>query len=108
MDPEVLRVDLRTFEGGVVLSLQGELDGENVLQLTQKVDVLVAAAPSVVVVDLQDLRFVDAKGLRALLECDKVLRRLCEAVLVQGVRPNVRRAMDIVGVSRELRLEGAS
>lgn len=100
-----LRVDLRAFEGGVVVALQGELDLEGVDQLRQKVDVVISAAPPLAVIDLYDLDFVDSKGLHALVEAHTRLRGWCEGVLVQGVRPNVRRAMDVVGVSRLLRLE---
>lgn len=100
-----LRVDLRTFEGGVIVALQGELDLEGVDHLRQKVDVVVSAAPPVAVLDLQGLEFVDSKGLHALVEADTRLRGWCEGVVVRGVRPNVRRAMDVVGVSRILRLE---
>lgn len=100
-----LRVDVRAFEGGVVLALHGELDGESVDHLYQKVGVVVRAAPALVVVDLDGLDFVDAKGLHALVAADRSLRGWCEGVVFQGVRPNVRRAMDVVGVSEILRLE---
>jgi anti-anti-sigma factor len=100
-----LRVDLRTFEGGVVVALHGELDLEGIDHLRHKVDVVVSAAPPVAVLDLEHLEFVDSKGLHALVEADARLRAWCEGVVVQGVRPNVRRAMDVVGVSHLLRLE---
>lgn len=107
MDPGGLRVFLRTFHGGVSVALHGELDVATVHELSKKIDVVVAAAPSICVVDLAELRFVDSKGLHALLEADRRLRGWCEGVLYQGVRPNVRRVMDIVGLSKRLNLDDA-
>ena len=104
MEPAGLRAHLRTFHGGVVLALQGELDVATVGELARKVDVVVAAAPAICVLDLSELRFVDSKGLHALVEADRRLRGWCEGVVVEGVRPNVRRVMDIVGVSGVLNL----
>jgi anti-sigma B factor antagonist len=99
MDPAGLRVYLRTFHGGVVLSLHGELDVATVRELARKVDVVVAAAPAVCIVDLAELRFVDSKGLHAILEANRRLRGWCEGVVFQGLRPNVRKVMDLVGIT---------
>ena len=99
MDPAGLRAYLRTFHGGVTLALHGELDVATVHELARKVDVVVAAAPAVCVLDLSELRFIDSKGIHALLEADRRLRGWCEGVVVQGLRPNVRRVLDLVGVT---------
>ena len=106
MDPSGLglRVHLRTFPGGVALALDGELDVATVHELARKVDVVVAAAPAVCVIDLAELCFIDSKGMHALLDADRRLRCWCEGVVVQGLRPNVRRALDLVGVTELLNL----
>ena len=107
MDPAGLRVYLRTFHGGVMLSLHGELDVATVHELARKVDIVVAAAPAVCIVDLGELRFVDSKGLHALLEADHRLQGWCEGVVFQAVQPHVRRVMEIVGVADRLHLTDA-
>lgn len=106
MDPSGLRVHLRTFHGGVSLALHGELDVATVHELARKVDVVVAAAPPVCVIDLAELRFIDSKGIHALLDADRRLRGWCEGVVVQGLRPNVRRVLDLVGMTDRLNVAG--
>lgn len=57
-----------------IVELRGELDISVEEQLVAEFQRLLASDPAVVVVDLRDLSFMDARGLRALI----VMRTTCE------------------------------
>lgn len=88
----------RTLDGAFVLVLSGELDAWADQELAPRAAVLLARAGPDVVVDLRDVTFLDAGGLRLLLRIrERVLFHGGRVRLVRG-EPRVWRVLRLTGV----------
>jgi anti-anti-sigma factor len=96
-DP-VFRVDLRPAEGGVRVTLAGELDISSAPELRRRQSEIVGSSGDVSI-DCGELTFADSSGLDALLRLVTALRRDQRRVVVEHVRPMVRRAMEILQIT---------
>ncbi|HEX8065743.1 MAG TPA: STAS domain-containing protein [Thermoleophilaceae bacterium] len=100
-------LDVTTHErpdGGAQLELAGELDLASASKLDEELRRVEAGRPSLVVVDLQRLRFMDSSGLRVLLSADSRARdegrRL---VLVRGDQ-RVQKVLTITRLDERLEI----
>lgn len=95
-----LRVRVRTRSGHKVVSLAGELDIADAEQLAFQLSALISAGHTRIVVDLTELLFCDAPGLRTL---EKAARRaaLCGGwVRLAGTRAPIRRIIRIAKLTQ--------
>ncbi len=96
-----LATEVRSEDGTVVISLQGELD----LAASGALDATIAAAahdgPDVII-DLTALTFLDSTGLRAILEAVKTARDQGAAVAIVPGPVHVHRVFELTGTDREL------
>lgn len=79
-----------------VVRLTGELDLTGAEGLAQRI---VAVAGSTVVVDLAELAFVDAAGLRALVAARNQVETAGHSLVLTRPKPNVLRVLDISGLA---------
>lgn len=87
-----MRIREKYFGPVVSLQLSGNLEvGGTAAQLVARVDRLVAADHLQLSLDLQDVRFVDSTGVKAVLHCIRGVRARTGALTVSGVSPPVRR-----------------
>jgi anti-sigma B factor antagonist len=86
-------------DGGVVVSLAGELDLYNAPQLRTALLAECAAAPERLVVDLSAVEFIDSTALGVLIEARRRLPR-GEAFLLAAPGLETRRALRISGLDR--------
>jgi anti-sigma B factor antagonist len=101
---EHLRIDLRSEPDRVVLELHGELDLLGAPMLQEHMEKVEAQAPAIVVLDLQDLQFVDSAGLRVILAAHQRSRELgWDLALTRGTE-QVQRLFEIAGVGAHLRI----
>jgi anti-anti-sigma factor len=94
-------------DGRLRLCLRGELDLAGVPTLTERLQGL-RERRETVLIDLEELSFVDASGLRALL---LALERAADDGLSFTVTPGspaVRRLIGLVGVDGQLPLDGGT
>ena len=77
-----------------VLVVTGELDLSGAAQLRQRL----AASPAVAVLDLRDVTFIDAAGLRAL--------EAVPALTLRAPSPTVRRLLHLLGLVDAHMIEG--
>ncbi|HEX4188254.1 MAG TPA: STAS domain-containing protein [Solirubrobacteraceae bacterium] len=100
-------METRTEQDRVVLSLHGELDlvGAPLLQSEIESDG-VAAAP-LIVLDLEDLQFIDSSGLRVILSANERARERGQAFALTRGSPQVQRLLSIAGVSGHLEIIGS-
>ncbi len=70
-----IRVDTTDHDGSTVLSLAGELDLSQVPAAEQTFRSVEGSKPSMLIVDLSGLTFIDSSGLRLVLEADHRARR---------------------------------
>ncbi len=102
-DRDQLQIDLRRETDRVIVTMAGELDMANAPLLTGLVgDDTLTGAPTVVL-DLQQLTFLDSTGLREILSArQKCWDRGQEFAITQG-SPQVQRLLSVTGVGEHLR-----
>jgi anti-anti-sigma factor len=97
-----LSTKVRETEGAILISLSGELDLSVMDPLEQVLAAAEAKQPSVLVIDLRDLQFMDSSGIRLVVEADlrarEADRRL---ILVRGSDP-VHRVFTIALLDKRL------
>jgi anti-sigma B factor antagonist len=101
---EHLRIDLRSEPDRVVLELHGELDLLGAPLLQEHLEQVEADAPGIVVLDLQELQFVDSAGLRVILAAHERSQRQGWALALTRGSEQVQRLFTIAGVSEHLRI----
>jgi anti-anti-sigma factor len=100
---EHLRIDVRTATDRVVLELHGELDLLGAPVLQKQIEQAGASRP-ILVLDLQDLQFVDSAGLRVVLAAHESTRRRGQELVLTKGSDQVQRLLAIVGVDAHLRV----
>jgi anti-sigma B factor antagonist len=88
----------------VCLKLGGELDIYTAPDLQEAIEQLEATVPALLIVDLADLEFIDATGLRILLEAHKRARNTNRCLFLLRPRPTVQRVLQVTGLDRVLDL----
>jgi anti-sigma B factor antagonist len=100
---EQLRIDVRHEADRVVLNLHGELDMATAPLLQEAIDNVELDAAAMVVLDLQQLQFIDSTGLRILLLAhDRAHQRAQEFAVTPGSQ-QVQRLLSVTGVGEHLR-----
>ena len=69
-DMALLELDTHQEEGAVRLALSGELDISNAPRVEEEISRIEADAPTLVVLDLRGLAFMDSTGLRLIVSAD--------------------------------------
>lgn len=100
-----LSASSQELEGGLyVVSVAGELDISTAPKLEALLDAVAAAAPRSVIVELDDVTFVDSSGLRVLVayrnrfDDDESGARF----VIDGMTPAVRRVFEVAGLLERL------
>jgi anti-sigma B factor antagonist len=89
----------------VTVAVIGELDIATVPKFTTRVNDLVRRGRlRELILDLSGLAFIDAGGLRALTELRTRIERQDAVLVLDGVPPQMRRLMRIIGPARRFRL----
>jgi anti-anti-sigma factor len=101
---EILEVTTQDSGGQVTVSLKGELDLSSVGKVEEELARVEATGPSLLVLDLSQLSFLDSTGLRAVVTADERARsngrRL---VIVRGPDP-VQRVFAITRLEDRLEM----
>jgi anti-anti-sigma factor len=97
-----LKITVEHRGEAVVVVLAGELDVKGAPELNEALAGIEAASPSVLVLDLGDLEFIDSTGLRTILEADA--RQWPVGFMVRVVRGSgqVGQAFRATGVDEHL------
>jgi anti-anti-sigma factor len=101
---EHLRVDARSEQDRVVLHLTGELDLASSAILERALEDPALAAAPLVVLDLDDLKFVDSTGLRIILQAHEGARARGREFAVTPGSPQVQRLLSITSVAEHMRV----
>jgi anti-sigma B factor antagonist len=97
-------IDVRSEPDRVVLELHGELDLLAAPALEEAIEAVEGGSPAIVVLDLQDLQFVDSAGLRVILAAhERSQRQDWDFALTPGSE-QVQRLFTIAGVGEHLRV----
>jgi len=99
-----LRIDLRSEEDRVVLALHGELDLVGAPLLEGEIESAAVEGAPLIVLDLEDLQFIDSSGLRVILSAHERARERGQAFALTRGSQQVQRLLSIAGVSGHLRI----
>lgn len=95
----------RTDDGAVVrLMLSGELDIASTMAFERELLKAEAKAPSVLVLDLAQLRFMGVTGLRAILQSARRARRAGRRLVVTNAVPHITRLFELTAIDQSVEL----
>ena len=98
-----LRVEARSAQGRTILELHGELDLAAAPVLAEEIERAQADA-QIVVLDLQNLEFIDSAGLRVILAAHDRAHGAQREFAVTPGSEQVQRLLKIAGVSDHLKV----
>ncbi|HEV2923329.1 MAG TPA: STAS domain-containing protein [Solirubrobacteraceae bacterium] len=99
-----LRIDLRSERDRVVLALHGELDLVGAPLLQGEIESAAVEGAPLIVLDLEDLQFIDSSGLRVILSAHERARERGQAFALTRGSQQVQRLLSIAGVSGHLHI----
>jgi anti-sigma B factor antagonist len=103
-----LRIDTRRVEERAVLELSGELDLASAQLLGSEMESQALATAAVVVLDLQELEFIDSTGLRVLLAARERARERGQEFVITPGSQQVQRLLSVTRVGEHLRTIASS
>jgi anti-anti-sigma factor len=95
--PGTLEVASASDDGSVTVTLRGELDLASAGALQERLTAVEQAAPSLIVLDLSDLSFIDSSGLRVLLLADGRAREDGRELVLTHSSDAVQRVFEMTG-----------
>ena len=98
-----LQIDVRQEAGRAIVALAGELDMANAPLFQDVLDGAELATTSTVVLDLQQLQFIDSTGLRIILATRERCRERGQEFAVTPGSDQVQRLLSVTGVGEHLR-----
>jgi anti-anti-sigma factor len=101
---EHLQIDVRQERDRVVVGLHGELDLLSAPLLQSEIDNPTIEGAETVVLDLQDLRFIDSAGLRSMLAAYERSQERGQAFALSRGSSQVQRLLNIAGLDEHLRI----
>jgi anti-sigma B factor antagonist len=99
-----LQIEVRREQDRVVLGLHGELDLASAPLLQRELESAEIVATAMVVLDLQELRFIDSTGLRIILSAHERSRERGQEFAVTRGSQQVQRLLTITRVDEHLRI----
>jgi anti-anti-sigma factor len=99
-----LEIDTHKDGGVVQLALTGEFDLAGLPGFEDRLREVEGEAPTVIVIDLTGLKFMDSSGLRALVTADARARKHERRLAIVPGPPEVRRVFEITKLDTRLDL----
>lgn len=100
--PDQLKIVVRHAPDRVILELTGELDMASAESLRQAIESDDLRGEAMVVLDLQQLQFVDSTGLRMILMALERCRERQQEFAITPGSPQVQRLLSVAGVAEHL------
>lgn len=90
-------------DGGIwVVRVSGEIDMATVPRLNSTFETIVESGPSRVLVELENVTFLDSSGIRSLLLARKHLEEVGAVLVVDGMSDSIKHVLEIAGVLDQL------
>jgi anti-sigma B factor antagonist len=99
-----LRIVVRHEQDRIVLGLHGELDLASVPLLESEIQSAEMNTTRMVVLDLEDLQFMDSAGLRTILSAHECSQERGQKFALTRGPQQIQRLLAITGVSEHLRI----
>jgi anti-sigma B factor antagonist len=103
-----LQIEVSSRPDRVILVLHGELDLVGAPLLQSEIESAEVDAAEMVVLDLEDLQFIDSSGLRVILSAHGRARSKGQAFALTPGSQQVQRLLSIAGVSEYLQIIASS
>jgi anti-anti-sigma factor len=103
---ELLRIDVRQETDRVIVALEGELDMANAPLLQSAIEADEIAGKTLVL-DLDQLHFIDSTGLRIILSARERCMRAGQEFAITRGSEQVQRLLSVTGVAEHLRMISA-
>jgi anti-sigma B factor antagonist len=97
-----LTLNTRAFDGCAVVSLRGELDIASADELRRHLRQTRRTHGDHIILDLDDLEFMDSHGLSVIINCYKAVIAESGSLALAGARPIIMRTLEITGLHRRL------
>lgn len=97
-------MDTQDREGGVQLTLKGELDLSTIQKVEQELARVEAEGHELIVLDLGGLTFLDSTGLRTIVTADQRARRTGRRIVVRRGPDTVHRVFTITRLDERLEM----
>jgi anti-sigma B factor antagonist len=104
MQVEQLRIDVRHEPDRVVVALHGELDLASAPLLQGEIESAEVGEATLVVLDVEDLEFIDSTGLRVILAAHTRAQERGRGFALTRGSQQVQRLLSITGVGEHLRI----
>jgi anti-sigma B factor antagonist len=104
MQADNLQIEVRSESDRVVLSLHGELDLASAPLLQDELDSAETDDPTLMVLDLDDLEFIDSTGLRVILAAHERSQERGQMLALTRGSQQVQRLMSITRAGEHLRI----
>jgi anti-anti-sigma factor len=101
---EILEVTTQDSDGQVTVSLKGELDLSSVGKVEEELRRVEADEPSLLILDLSQLSFLDSTGLRAVVTADERARENGRRLVVVRGPVAVQRVFSITRLEERLEM----
>lgn len=98
-----LKVDLRKEEETLFVDLQGDLDINSNKELKEKVNS--AQGVKKIIVNCENLSYVDSTGLGAFISIYKHIKEKGEGLVIRGLKPHIKKIFLITDLDKVFEIE---
>lgn len=102
MEPEFTTQRVESPGGICVVRVGGEVDIATAPQLQAVFDEVLEASPDSVLVELDDVTFLDSSGIRALVIAKRRLSEVGASFVIDGMSEAVKHVLEIAGMLEDL------
>lgn len=98
-----LKVDLRKEEETLFVDLQGDLDINSNKELKEKVNS--AQGVKKIIINCENLSYVDSTGLGAFISIYKHIKEKGEGLVIRGLKPHIKKIFLITDLDKVFEIE---
>lgn len=98
-----LKVDLRKEEETLFVDLQGDLDINSNKELKEKVNCVEGVKK--IIVNCENLSYVDSTGLGAFISIYKNIKEKGEGLVIRGLKPHIKKIFLITDLDKVFEIE---
>lgn len=98
-----LKVDLRREEETLFVDLQGDLDISSNKELKEKVNCVEGVKK--IIVNCENLSYVDSTGLGAFISIYKHIKEKGEGLVIRGLKPHIKKIFLITDLDKVFEIE---
>jgi anti-sigma B factor antagonist len=104
-DTQRLSIERTAVDGDIVLVLDGEIDPHTAPQLESELEQALAAESARLVLDLEQVRFIDSSGLRVFITAHREMNDRGGKLLLRSPNDTAVRLLEITGLDAHIDVE---